>query len=86
MVSVDVTTFNKFVQLQIDALETREELKRCNGIPFQKILFNEFNTYFKHKMYDYKKGQDLTEDDKIMKMTENNYKSLVRAGEFKACT
>ena len=47
---------------------------------------NEFNTYFKHKMYDYKKGQDLTEDDKIMKMTENNYKSLVRAGEFKACT
>jgi len=43
----------------------------------------EFATYTKQKKNDYEEGQNLQEDD-LMTMAENKYKSLVHMGEWNA--
>jgi len=42
---------------------------------------NEFATYNKQKKNNYEKGQDLQEDV-LMTMAENKFKSLVHTGEW----
>ena len=43
----------------------------------------EFATYIKQKKNDYKEGQNFQEDD-LMTMAQNKYKSLVHMGEWNA--
>jgi len=86
-VNHNVTPFNKFVRLQLDALTARgESLSDVMVNLFKGYLAapdKEFAAYIKQKKNDYEEGQSLQED-KLMTMAENKYKSLVRAGEWNA--
>ena len=89
MTSMDnnVTTFYEFVRLQLDALMARGEYS-SNVIQnlFKVILAapdKELATYIKQKKNNYKEGQDLQEED-LMTMAENKFKSLVRQGKWNA--
>ena len=89
LTSVDhnVTAFNEFVRLQIDALAARGESSSDVMVNLFKGYLaapdKEFAAYIKQKKNDYEEGQDLQEDD-LMTMAENKYKSLVRSGEWNA--
>jgi len=48
-------------------------------------LDTEFATYIKQKKNDYEEVQNLQEDD-LMTMAENKYKSLVSTGEWNAAS
>jgi len=89
MTSVDhnVTAFNEFVRLQLDALTARGESSSDVMVNLFKGYLaapdKEFAAYIKQKKNDYEEGQDLQEGD-LMTMAENKYKSLVRSGEWNA--
>jgi len=87
MTSIDynVTTFNEFVRLQLDALTARGESSSDVMVNLFKGYLaapdKEFSAYIKQKKNSYEEGQDLQEED-LMTMAENKFKSLVRAGEW----
>ena len=89
MTSIDynVTSFNKFVRLQLDALTTRGKSSSNVMVNLFKgylaALDKEFTTYIKQKKNNYEEGQDLQEED-LMTMAENEFKSLVQSGEWNA--
>ena len=86
-VNHNVTSFNEFVRLQLDALTARGESSSDVMVNLFKGYLaapdKEFAAYIKQKKNDYEEGQSLQEDD-LMTMAENKYKSLVRAGEWNA--
>jgi len=79
MTSIDynVTAFNEFVRLQLDALTARGESSSDVMVNLFKGYLaapdKEFSTYIKQKKNDYKEGQDLQEED-LMTMAENKLK------------
>jgi len=84
-VNNNMTTFNKFVRLQLDALTARGESSSDVMVNLFKgyLAAPDNATYIKQKKNDFKEGQNLQEDD-LMTMAENKYKSLVRTGEWNA--
>ena len=89
MTSIDynVTSFNEFVRLQLDTLTARGESSSDVMVNLFKGYLvapdKEFSTYIKQKKNNYKEGQDLQEED-LMTMAENKFKSLIRSGEWNA--
>jgi len=81
MASIDynITTFNGFAILQMDALNARGETSSDILINLFKGYLaapnKEFNMYIKQMKNEYKEGQDLSEDD-IMVMAGTNTRCL----------
>ena len=70
---------------QLDALTARGESSSDVMVNLFKGYLaapdKEFSAYIKQKKNSYEEGQDLQEED-LMTMAENKFKSLVRAGEW----
>ena len=80
----DVTKFNDFVRMQLDALKARGEssndimVKLFKG--YKSISDGQFKQYIVQKVNEYDEGSTLTEEQ-LMILAENKYKTLVRLGD-----
>ena len=87
MKSVDnnVTIFDEFVRQQSDGLTAKGKSSSEVMVHLFKGYLaapdKEFATFIKQKKNDYEEGQDLQEDE-LMTMAENKFKSLVCTGEW----
>ena len=83
----DVTQFNDFVKTQIDALQARGETSNDIMVNlfkgYKAITDSQFKQYIAQKINEYDEGSNITKE-RLMNLAENKYKTLVRAGEWKA--